>query len=258
MIVAILAIAAAAETVDPVDAFFAEFAEKRSHIHQLEAQFAQDNFVPDHRSRAIGRLTYASPRRIMFRYADPPVTYFVDGMIVYEYDEETEQMRILDLSEEPEAEALFLGFQDNVERLRTAYDTTLFDPDEIGEKELDLMDRGAFDGGFRGLELCPKPAEPSGEEEAEASIHLFERVRLFLRVKDLLPVYIHVVTDEDAEMMLHVTQFKINDAADLDDMHIDLPEGTKVIQGDAMLEKVGPEGKRVPAAAVREESPESP
>lgn len=258
MIIAMLAIVAAAETVDPADAFFAEFAEKRGHIHQLEAQFAQDNFVPGDRYRATGRLFYARPRRIMFQYSDPPVTYFVDGMIVYEYDEETAQMRILDLSEEPEAEALFLGFQNNVERLRTAYDAVLFDPDQIDEKELAMMDRDAFDGEFRGLELCPKPGKPSEGEEAEDTVPLFERVRLFLRVKDLLPVYIHVVNDEDSEMVLHITQFKINDAADLGDMYIDLPEGTKVIQDDKLLQQVGPEGKRVPAPEAREEGSESP
>ncbi len=237
---------AASTTAPTVDEFFADFAKKREPIERLEARFVQDTVTPDETTRTIGYIVYQKPRRIMLRYLDPEVTYLVDGNRVYQYNVELEQVQVYDLDDDPQLEALFLGFDSDTNRLRDAYSIELFDPDPstCGEE---------------GLRLLPLPAEPSGAAGStdESVAPLFQEIALYLRGDDLLPCRIHVINDAESNVEISVDDFKINDAAGDAAARIDLPEGTMIIENEENVEQVGPGGKWIPveAGATAEPAP---
>ncbi|MFP4173747.1 MAG: LolA family protein, partial [Candidatus Hydrogenedentota bacterium] len=82
-----------AESPPDVEEFVEEFEEKRADIQTLQAHFRQHNFMPGERFSNEGELLYIRPRRLLFRYSDPPVTYAVDDTIVYEYDADLQQVQ---------------------------------------------------------------------------------------------------------------------------------------------------------------------
>ncbi|MFA6240636.1 MAG: outer membrane lipoprotein carrier protein LolA [Candidatus Hydrogenedentales bacterium] len=234
---------AATPEVPPVVAFLADFAQKRDHIQSLTARFFQENVTPDETTPSSGEIIYIKPRRIMFRYADPEVTYLIDGLRVYEYDAQLEQVQVYDLGDDPQAEALFLGFDSDTTRLQQAYDVALVDPEKP-------------DLGKHGLELTPK--QKPKQEDAEPVTPLFNKVRLTLRDGDYLPSYIHVFNDNDSEVRISVTNVEVNPALDPKQTQLDLPEGTRIIQNEQDVETVGPGGKRIPEIAQTDIAPTAP
>ena len=233
----ILALATVGAT-PAVDEFFADFTAKRDHIERLGAHFGQVTVTPDEVTRSVGDIVYEKPRRILLRYRDPEVTYLVDGTRVYQYNADLEQVQIYDLDDDPQLEALFLGFDSDTSRLREAYTIGLFDPDPST-------------CGKQGLRLLPlQTRDASGKDQpAEDVTPLFQEIALYLRAEDFLPCRIHVVNDAESEVEIAVTDFKLNDDAGDVAARIDLPEGTQIIENEALVETVGPGGKRVPEAA---------
>jgi len=221
-----------------VDEFFADFSAKRDHIDRLTARFVQETVTPDEVTRSVGNIVYEKPRRIMLQYLDPAITYLVDGTRVYQYNADLEQVQIYDLDDDPQLEALFLGFDSDASRLREAYTIGLFDPDPST-------------CGKQGLRLLPlQTRDASGEDQpAEDVTPLFQEIALYLRAEDFLPCQIHVVNDAESEVEIAVADFKLNvDAGDAA-AGIDLPAGTQIIENEELVETVGPGGKRVPGTA---------
>jgi len=183
MLALLTMIVAAAEPAVPaeLDAFLEDFAEHRVHLTALEAKFVQINYTTDFRGETdrlekVGTLVYVHPRRLVFRYDD--IVMLIDRTRFYEYDPAIGQLQITTLGNDPQMEALFLGFEENLDALREAYALTLFD----------VGDDSCADFG-----LALNPNE-SGDPDAPP---LFEEVRLYLRKGDYLPC--RVYTGNDAE-----------------------------------------------------------
>ncbi len=225
----------AAGATPTIDAFFAEFAAKRDHIDRLRSRFIQETITPDETTRALGFIVYERPRRILIRYLDPEVAYLVEGTRVYQYNADLEQVQIYDLDDDPQLEALFLGFNEETSRLREAYTVGIFDPDPSA-------------CGTKGLRLTPALVRNERGEDRPASDEapLFEEVKLLLSDEDYLPCRIHIVNDADSQVEMAVEDFTINEAAVDAAAQIEVPEGTTIIENEKLVETVGPGGKRIP------------
>lgn len=221
------AVAIAAADLPTFDTFFKDFAQKRDVIENLEARFEQENVTPEEETQASGRIMYAKPRQIMFTYEKPAggATYLVDANNVYVFQPDARQLEIRNIQNTAEAEAFFLGFSENTEELRKAYDLALFEPE---------------DSAFAKYGIVIRPGK-----DAESAP--FQEVKLYLRESDYLPVRIHVINDEESRVSIKVLDIKTNLPSEQVDVRIKAPQGTKVIKEDRVVETVGPEGKSFPA-----------
>jgi outer membrane lipoprotein-sorting protein len=220
---------AQAEEQAAFDAFFRQFASNRDAITSLHAPFTQKTITPDEIVTSIGTVTYARPKRLIFRYDDPKQVYLLDGARAYEYDAELLQVQIFDLDDSPQASAFYLGFEDDAAALMEANDIRL------------LLDE---DTGKVAIELTPKPVEDSES--------FFERATLHLRKGDYLPEEIHIVNDEESETRITLGEIQLNTPLGPAELQIDLPEGTDIIENDEYIETVGKGGKRIPAPRPEE------
>jgi outer membrane lipoprotein-sorting protein len=225
--VAMLVAVAAGDAPPSFDAFFADFAKKRDAIHSMEAHFTQKNVSPEETVDSSGTLVYVKPRRIVFRYDKPDagMTYLINDRRAYEYEPDIKQLQVFDLEKNPQTEVFFLGFEDNTDELRKAYDVEDF---ETGDKPV----------GSHGIIIRPKVKD---NEHAH-----FREVRLFLRDIDYLPYRIHIDNDNEAKVDISITGLVINGKLDPARTQITLAEGTKIIDNDEVVETVGPGGKSVP------------
>jgi len=62
---------------------------------------------------------------------------------------------------------------------------------------------------------------------------------------------IHIQNDDESEVETSITDFAINGKLDPDKTRIHLPEGTKIIDNDEVVETVGRNGKIVPEQFVK-------
>ncbi len=218
-----------------VDAFFKEFSAKRDGVVALDATFTQKTKLPDEELTTKGSLIFIKPRRIIFHTDDPERTTLVDDRSGYEYDPEIKQLQIFDIEDNPQADIFFLGFNSNTETLRKAYDLTLFDiPDDPR--------------GRHGIKIKPKA---QSKEQT-----YFIEVNLYLRDEDYLPYRIHIRNDEESQVFIEVEAIDkaFRPAPQL--TQIFLPQDTKVVQNDRVVETVGTGGKRVPDAVLMPPVPE--
>ena len=211
---------------DTFDQFFTDFTKKRDGILVLEARFEQQTILPEETLKTQGTLLYAKPRRIVFRTEEPERTTLIDGKRGYEYEPEIKQLVIFDMEDRPQTEVFFLGFDDNTKTLREAFDITL--QETTGDPR-----------GSRSLLIKPKA------EDLEDAY--FVQVTLYLRDQDYLPYRIHIVNDEESQVILDVKQFAVNGAPGPLKTQISLLEGTKIIENEIPIETVGAGGKQVPA-----------
>jgi outer membrane lipoprotein-sorting protein len=225
-VLTIAALSAPAVDVPSFDAFFKEFAVKRNAITSLDARFTQITKVPEEELTTDGALAYRQPRRIVFRTEKPDRTTLIEEHRGYEYEPEIKQLVIYDIEDNPRAEVFFLGFDNDTEALRKAYDVSLFVTDDAR--------------GSRGILIKPKPVP---DEDP-----LFIEVKLFLRNEDYLPYRIAVQNDKDSQVTIDVKEYKINTALADDRMKIKVASGTKVVENNQVLETVGEGGKTFPDA----------
>ncbi len=209
----------------PVMEFFTTFAERRNAIELLEAAFVQTTVTPDETIVSEGWIVYVRPKRLIFRYADPPLVYMIDKLRAYEYDPELEQLQIFDLEDRPESEAFYLGFEHNAERLQEAYNVRLIAPKDAS--------------------LCAIALEFEPKENDEDEGY-FEKVTLQLRKGDFLPAEILIINDEESHVEFKVSDFKLNGEPDAEKTHLSLPEGTVIVDNDLYAGTVGPEGLQLP------------
>jgi len=227
----VLLAAAVVSAPESIDALQKELASRRAHIGVVEARFTHEHVTPDDVLRSTGSVLYVRPRRVIFRWEMPDeMTYVADGTELYEYDPLLEQLRILDLAGDPEAEALFFGFEDDLSRLRKAYD-------------LELIKPGDVPGASVGLQLRPKPREDDAED---APPPLFEWVKLYLRSKDLLPCRVEILNNTDSHVVMCFADVRAK--ATIDDpkrTELHVPAGTTVVHDEERSETVGEGGKIV-------------
>jgi outer membrane lipoprotein-sorting protein len=235
----LLALAFCANTDDAALAeFLQEFSERRGDVQNVQAVFVQNEISPDDIVKSEGMLVYVSPRRILFRYADPAIVYLIDALRVYEYDAEFEQVQAFDLKNDPEAEALFLGFGGDPERLREAYDLSLSDaePGACGTRVLTLTPRSP--------DTEDVPQEDLYDDAIASS--LFIEARLTLSGDDMLPCRIEIINDSENRVIIDVLKYSVNEPIEPGADRLELPEGTRIIENEELTETVGPEGAVLP------------
>lgn len=150
-------------------------------------------------------------KRLVFRYDDPPLEYMIDGLTAYEYDPELQQIQIFELEDRPEAEAFYLGFDSDTERLTEAYALRLQPPGESNPG---------------GIAVALVPKDPESDQA------LFEMVVLQLRAGDLLPTQIHIVNSVESETVYNVTDLTVSPSLDPQATSIHVPEGTAIVDQD--------------------------
>ena len=212
-----------------VDAFFADFAKKRDTIHSLEARFAQQNISPEETVESNGTIVYVKPQHIVLRYQKPDAgaTYLMHAHRAYEYQPDVKQLDVYRLEDNPQTAIFYLGFDDNTQALREAYDVSIFDTNDKPY-------------GSHGISLKPKDKQDSH----------FREIKLYLRDSDYLPYRIQIMNDDDSRVETAITDFAINGKLDPAKTRIQLPEGTKIIDNDQVVETVGAAGKFVPEEEV--------
>lgn len=206
------------------DSFFKAFKEKRDGVGSLQAAFVQKTILPQEIITTEGILYYSKPRRILFSTKDPDRATLVDGRRGYEYDAEIKQMTIFDIEDHPRANIFFLGFDDDTEALKTAYELTLFETDDPRGKH--------------GIKITPRP---DSEEEA-----YFLEANLYLRDEDYLPYRIHIVNDKESQLYIDVSDIAKKPGQDLESACFFIPEGVKVVENDRVIETIGSGGRHVP------------
>lgn len=223
------AVMSAAQPLPSIDEFMAAFQEKRDKLQSVRAELRQENITGGDSEVVNGSIFYANPRRLIFRYPEEKLAYLFDDQHVYHYDAEAQQVEVRDLSQQPDAEALFVGFGESPERLREFYNIELFRPD-------------ASECGSIGMILRPR-VDP---EEAP-----FEEVRLYLREEDYLPCRVITINDSESRTLYDIQKYDVNSAFRPQDTQLNVPEGTDVYQNDQYRETAGPGGLWLPEEPLR-------
>jgi len=234
-LVALLLIAAPA--LPDTQTFLADFSAKREGLKALRANFTQVNTQSKDSDTVSGKLFFTQPRRIVFVYPDASLTYLFDNLTVYEDAEAAEQVQMHQLRDNPQTEALFLGFGESAGRLQEAYDIELFRPE-------------AIDCGEIGMVLRPKK-----DDAREA---MFREVRLFLRGDDYIPCRVKIVNDEDSTVIIDVESHETNPAFEPTEARFFAKPGTQIFQDDKHIETVGPEGLWLPRSTDAKAPPSHP
>jgi outer membrane lipoprotein-sorting protein len=221
--------AAAQDPAPDVQEVFRLFSEERDEVRSMQARFTQVTMSEEDEIESTGTVVYVNPKRIIFRYDDPPVTYMIDQSDAYEYDEELEQLLVYDIQGQPEAEAFFLGLESDTKSVQDAYDMRLLKPKD--------PERDAF-----ALELIPKLKE---DQES-----IFQKVTLQLGKEDYLPRRIEIINSEEAHVVFELTDFVLNEALARNRSHLFVPENTDVVINDEMLDPVSAEGHFYPEPKV--------
>ncbi len=210
---------------EDIESFFQSFREKRDQVGALQADFVQRTFLPDEVLTTEGVLYYSRPRRIMFATEEPERVILVDGRRGYEYDAEIRQITIFDIEDHPRANIFFLGFDDDTEALREAYDVQLMITHDA---------RGRY-----GIKIEPR-------HDTDDAVYFME-VNLFLRDEDFLPYRIHIVNDEESQVYIDIEDIVPSETPDLDKARVFVPPNVKVIENDAVVDTVTGEGRYFPA-----------
>lgn len=223
---AILCASVFAQAPDELDEFVQSFSEKRDDIQSLRAPFTQRTVTPEEILTSYGEVIYKRPKRLLFRYTDPKQVYMLDNLRAYEYDPELRQLQVFDLEEQPQTAALFLGFEEDISRLREAYDLRLLISSE--------------DDAPAAFQIVPKRDDP----DAQA---YFEKVIVYLRPQDYLPEELHIVNSAESQTIITFEDYRINEQMDESDVQLYAAPGTDVIVNEEFVERLEEPGKRFPA-----------
>lgn len=209
-----------------------QYSSERDTLTTMQARFTQWIYTPEEDIKSEGSVTFASPKRIIFRYNDPPLAYMIDDTHAYEYDEELEQIIIYDIEGQPEAEAFFLGMESDISEIQEAYEVSIL-PEEPNEAD------------FLRVQLIPHP-----DEDLEP---LFLSVTLKMRKSNFLPERILIRNDDDSRVEFTLTDFITNEALPDHRTHIFVPERTDIVVNDVALDPAGTEGRYFPERTPSDE-----
>lgn len=234
--VAAVVLIAQAQTPDPsFQDFFEQFKAKRDQVISLRAAFEQKTVTPDEITESRGIISYAKPKRLLFRYQDESLVYAMDGTRIYEYDGEIEQLQIFEIEERPETALMFLGFENNAKELEEGYAIRIYSPPNENTTAVELS-----------------PKDPEGDDA------YFKKVTLYLRPQDYLPIEIHIENEEESHVYMTLENIQVNVTLEANDTQIFLPEGTDILKDDDYVERVGVGGKRLPPPLVPAKEPATP
>jgi outer membrane lipoprotein-sorting protein len=212
---------------------FRLFSQGRDEVRSMQARFAQTTINPDDVIESTGTVVYVNPKRIIFRYEDPPVTFMIDDGHAYEYDEELEQLLVYDIQGHPEAEAFFLGLESNTTQVQEAYSMKLVPAKNPAES--------AF-----ALEMIPNVKE--GDEP------IFQKVTLQLAKETFIPTHILIINGEYSEVVFRLEDVVLNAELSRDLSHIFAPENTELEIDDVALGTIEAPGRFFPEAEVTNNS----
>lgn len=204
---------------DSVDGILKAMMAGRADIQALRGSFIMVNTSPpDEPIESTGEILFVQPRRIVFRITDPmedglDSVILVDDEKLFEYDPVLEQLQVYERRSDIQMEALFAAFDNDLDQLNQAYEVTQFDPGDQAERAV------------AGLVLRPKVIE-------EGARPLFERMRLYLREGDYLPVRIQIVNEPGSETTLDFKTLEVNPIVAPEETQIRLPAGTKIIENE--------------------------
>lgn len=204
-------------------ALLEKYSTGRDTLTTMQARFTQWTYTPEEDVQSQGTVTFASPKRIIFRYDDPPLAYMIDDTNAYEFDEELEQILVYNIEGQPEAEAFFLGMESDISEIQEAYAISVLSDDDPESLT---------------VELVPHP-----DEENEP---LFLSVTLKMRKADFLPGHILIKNDDDSQVEFTLSDFVVNAALPDDRTHIFVPENTDIVVDDVALDPAGSEGRYFP------------
>jgi outer membrane lipoprotein-sorting protein len=228
---------------ESVDAFLEELSARRTAVRVVQARLERENVTTDGVFEAQGTVLFVHPRRIVFRYDESAETdVLIDGLRLYRYDRDMEQLQIDDLEDDPATEAFYLGFAKDFKRLREAFDVALFIP-EIKE------------GAVKGLLLRPKKVESEDESDLPGPAAAFEEVYLYLREPDYLPTRVIVVNDANSRVEIRLSHYRVNEAVDTAQTQFRIPEGTVIIENQETFEEAPAGGLFLPRAPAVLELP---
>ena len=213
---------------ESVEDFFRAFKEKRDGIGSLHATFVQKTFLPQEVITTEGILHYSKPRRILFSTEEPERSILVDGRRGYESEAEIKQMTIFDIEDHPRANIFFLGFDDDTEALKTAYQLTLIESDD--------------ERGKQGIKITPRP-------DSEEAVYFVE-ANLYLRDEDYLPYRIHIVNDEESQLFIDVSDIVKKAEEDLAGARIHIPQGVKIVENDRVIDTVSEDSRPIPGESA--------
>lgn len=199
--------------------------EHRTELTTMQATFKQITMTEEDDTTSTGTIVYVKPKRIIFRYDDPPVEYMIDKKHAYEYDAELEQIMIFNIEGRPEAEAFFLGLESDTELLKKSYTIKALAPEN---PERDAV----------ALQLLPIP-----KEDIEP---IFAKITLQLRKNDYLPTKIDIINNETSSVIFTITNFKLNESLPKNRSHIFTPDLTDLVLNDEVLDAVGEAGAFFP------------
>lgn len=230
---AVLALVAQVPGATPeASGFLSAYSAERDGLETLQARFVQWTYTPEEDIKSEGTVTFVRPKRIIFRYDDPPLSYMIDGTHAYEYDEELEQILIYDIEGQPEAEAFFMGMESDIDAIKEAYQIDVLPPDD------------ALDGAHA-VRLTPHP-----NEDLEP---LFEYVTLQMRKQDFLPTQILIRNDEDSRVEYTLSSFQKNATLAADVSQVLVKEDADIVVNDVAMDTAGEGGHLFPDATLIEE-----
>jgi outer membrane lipoprotein-sorting protein len=204
---------------------FQSFLDQRDAVKTLTARFHQETIAPDELIESEGSLVYINPKRILFRYDKPLITYMIDAERNYEYDEENEQLVVYDLDGGPEAEAFFLGFENNRAKVLEAYSIS----SEASDNPKEFLPT---------VVLTPKTDDP---EEL-----FFERVYMKIKLNNSMPSQIIIINDEENKVIFYLDEYEINTPLQDDRKQLHIAEGTEIIINDEYVGQADVGGKTYP------------
>ncbi|MFA7693096.1 MAG: outer membrane lipoprotein carrier protein LolA [Candidatus Hydrogenedentales bacterium] len=213
-----------AEEDQQFDDFFKAFRNKRDDIGSLQADFVQKTILPQEIITSEGKLFFSKPRRILFATTDPERATLVDERVGYEYDAEIRQLTVFTIEDHPRANIFFLGFDDDTEALKSAYELTLFESDDPR--------------GSKGIKIKPRA-------DTDEEVYFLE-ANLFLRDEDYLPYRIHIVNDQESQLYIDVQNILKKKEQDWESVRFFIPEGVKIVESDRVVETVAEGGRYIP------------
>lgn len=228
----VLALMAQVQDAPPSAKTFLEvYGQERDALTTMQARFVQWTYTPEEDIQSTGTVTFVRPKRIIFRYDDPPLSYMIDDTHAYEYDEELEQILIYDIAGQPESEAFFMGMESDIGEIREAYAIEVLPPEDAIE-------------GATAVRLTPHPSEDMEP--------LFEYVVLQMRTEDYLPTQILIRNDDESRVEYTLTDFTKNETLEPDQAQIFVKERTDIVVNDVALEPAGEDGHFFPDPALIE------
>jgi outer membrane lipoprotein carrier protein len=192
--------------------FLADLEKQRTNVETYAARFTQQKTLAlfDETKTSSGTLFYRAPGEMIWKYEKPEKTQMlIDGETVSFYFPELEQIEIYHM-ESGGASSFFSAFEANAAELKKEFDISVFE-DGSDVYRVDL-----------------KPKSESGSSQVSL-------ITLWLDNSGYLPQKMLIRDASGDSSMIELSDIRINEPVAEQDMRLDAPEGTPVIEGESGL-----------------------